>query len=110
MHQAAPTQMNIFSQYSDPHPFRSNSFSFDKAETSLSDAGSGTSASTHKGAQYSDEEVILASRTPKKSAGRRVFNALHHFFYEGIFRKDIYHKTNYLKSELENIPKFLEIF
>lgn len=81
--------MNIFSQYSDPHPFGSNSFSFDKAETSsLSDAGSGTSASTHKGARYSDDEVILASRTPKKCAGRRVFKETRHPVYRGVRKRN----------------------
>ncbi|KAL4602699.1 hypothetical protein ACB092_10G073000 [Castanea dentata] len=81
--------MNIFSQCSDPYPFGSDSFSFDKAEnSSLSDAGSGTSASTHKGAHYSDEEVKLASRTPKKCAGRRVFKETRHPVYRGVRKRN----------------------
>ena len=41
-------------------------------------------------------------------------NALHHFFYEGIFGNDIYNETfstqKKKKSELKNIPKFLKTF
>ena len=48
-------------------------------------------------------------------------NALHYFFYEGIFGNDIYNETlsththkkkkkKILKIELKNIPKFLKTF
>ncbi|GMY30200.1 dehydration-responsive element-binding protein 1A-like [Fagus crenata] len=66
--------MNIFSQYSDPHPFDSNTDSF-------SDSGTSTSA---RSAVHSDEEVILASRTPKKIAGRKIFKETRHPVYRGL--------------------------
>ncbi|XP_009377921.2 dehydration-responsive element-binding protein 1A-like [Pyrus x bretschneideri] len=37
---------------------------------------------------FSDEEVILASSTPKKRAGRRVFNETRHPVYRGVRRRN----------------------
>jgi|UniRef100_A0A2N9FF11 EREBP-like factor len=70
--------MNIFSQYSDPHPFDSNTDSF-------SDSGTSTSA---RSAVHSDEEVILASRTPKKIAGRKIFKETRHPVYRGVRKRN----------------------
>ncbi|XP_068318738.1 dehydration-responsive element-binding protein 1E-like, partial [Pyrus communis] len=39
-------------------------------------------------ASFSDEEVILASSTPKKRGGRRVFNETRHPVYRGVRRRN----------------------
>ncbi|KAB1217173.1 Dehydration-responsive element-binding protein 1F [Morella rubra] len=76
--------MDIFSQFSDPHPFGSDRTSIDKPETSpLSDEGS----SSHRAAR-SDEEVILALSRPKKRAGRRIVNVTRHPVYHGVRRRN----------------------
>lgn len=77
--------MDIFRQYSDPNPFRLDLVLNDKPETSsLSDASTFERRSGH-----SDEEVrVLASSTPKKRAGRRIFNETRHPVYRGVRRRN----------------------
>ncbi|KAG6634142.1 hypothetical protein I3843_12G098000 [Carya illinoinensis] len=77
--------MDIFSQYSDPNPFLLDAGLNDKPEiSSSSDAGTFERRSSH-----SDEEVrVLASSTPKKRAGRRIFNETRHPVYRGVRRRN----------------------
>ncbi|KAI4315362.1 hypothetical protein L6164_028180 [Bauhinia variegata] len=62
-------------------------FSHDKSEGSSS---SETSSSTRPIPHYSDEEesVNLASSTPKKRAGRRIFKETRHPVYRGVRRRN----------------------
>lgn len=57
--------MDFFTHYSDP-----------------------SNSSSEANAQYSDEEVILASAHPKKRAGRRVFKETRHPVYRGVRRRN----------------------
>ncbi|PPE02273.1 hypothetical protein GOBAR_DD00696 [Gossypium barbadense] len=50
----------------------------------LSDSGSGTS----RPANFSDEDVMLASICPKKRAGRKKFRETRHPVYRGVRRKN----------------------
>ncbi|KAH1091751.1 hypothetical protein J1N35_019008 [Gossypium stocksii] len=50
----------------------------------LSDSGSGTS----RPANFSDEDVTLASSCPKKRAGRKKFRETRHPVYRGVRRKN----------------------
>ncbi|XP_022736454.1 dehydration-responsive element-binding protein 1A-like [Durio zibethinus] len=50
----------------------------------LSDSGSGTSRPVN----FSDEDVILASRYPKKRAGRKKFRETRHPVYRGVRRRN----------------------
>jgi EREBP-like factor len=71
--------MDIFSRYSDPHPFGSAS---EKPESTSSLSDAGTSA-------RSDEEgVLLASSIPKRRAGRKKFKETRHPVYRGVRRRN----------------------
>lgn len=73
--------MDIFTQFSDAHPFGTNSASIQET-TSLSDA------SSSRQAVHSDEEVLLATRCPKKRAGRRVFRETRHPVFRGVRKRN----------------------
>lgn len=74
--------MDVFSHYSDPHPL--GFWSPDLAESSsVSDSRSGGPP-----ANFSDEEVMLASSYPKKRAGRKKFRETRHPVYRGVRRRN----------------------
>ncbi|XP_059444237.1 dehydration-responsive element-binding protein 1A-like [Corylus avellana] len=68
--------MDIFTLYSEPHPFGSPAENSETA-SSLSDAG-----------HHSEEEVILASSKPKRRAGRKKFKETRHPVYRGVRRRN----------------------
>nr|QNI23786.1 AP2/ERF transcription factor [Camptotheca acuminata] len=76
--------MDMFSiNYSDPLPSVSDFWSPELPESSsLSDGGSA------RPANFSDEEVMLASRHPKKRAGRKKFRETRHPVYRGVRRRN----------------------
>ncbi|KAL3524233.1 hypothetical protein ACH5RR_017067 [Cinchona calisaya] len=78
--------MNYFSHcYSDPLPnSSSDSWSSDFLESS-STCDNNVSACK---ANYSDEEVLLASNNPKKRAGRKKFRETRHPVYRGVRRRN----------------------
>ncbi|KAK4431537.1 Dehydration-responsive element-binding protein 1D [Sesamum alatum] len=71
--------MQMFASYY-TETFRATS----SAESS-SESGSSTTASR---ANFSDEEVILASNNPKKRAGRKKFRETRHPVYRGVRRRN----------------------
>ncbi|KAE8055247.1 hypothetical protein FH972_012099 [Carpinus fangiana] len=75
--------MDIFTQYSDPHPFGSPAENSETA-SSLSDAGS----SARRPGNHWDEEVLLASSMPKRRAGRKKFKETRHPVYRGVRKRD----------------------
>ncbi|KAI3458203.1 hypothetical protein Pfo_014866 [Paulownia fortunei] len=79
--------MQMFaSYYSDPCPRVQDFWSSSSAEAlpeSLSDNGSPCSK-----ANFSDEEVNLASNNPKKRAGRKKFRETRHPVYRGVRRRN----------------------
>jgi EREBP-like factor len=75
--------MDIFTQYSDPHPFGSPAENPETA-SSLSDAGS----SVCRTSNHWDEEVLLASSMPKRRAGRKKFKETRHPVYRGVRKRD----------------------
>ncbi|KAE8055246.1 hypothetical protein FH972_012098 [Carpinus fangiana] len=75
--------MDIFTLYSDPHPFGSPDENPESA-SSLSDAGSFALRPGH----HSDEEVVLASSMPKRRAGRKKFKETRHQVYRGVRRRN----------------------
>ncbi|KAJ6676179.1 DEHYDRATION-RESPONSIVE ELEMENT-BINDING PROTEIN 1D [Salix viminalis] len=88
--------MDIFFSYSDQNPIGSINFLpvIDEQECSYSSALSDSSitSSVTKGVQqaaiFSDEEVMLASRNPKKRAGRKKFRETRHPVYRGVRRRN----------------------
>ncbi|KAB5525418.1 hypothetical protein DKX38_023167 [Salix brachista] len=88
--------MDIFFSYSDQNPIGSINLLpvFDEQECSYSSALSDSSitSSVTKGVQpaaiFSDEEVMLASRNPKKRAGRKKFRETRHPVYRGVRRRN----------------------
>ncbi|XP_002510847.2 dehydration-responsive element-binding protein 1A [Ricinus communis] len=74
--------MDVFSHFSDPLPF-----GFDSCWSNLvcSPVSDGTSAPR---ANFSDEEVMLASSYPKKRAGRKKFRETRHPVYRGVRRRN----------------------
>ncbi|XP_059444209.1 dehydration-responsive element-binding protein 1A-like [Corylus avellana] len=68
--------MDIFTRYSEPHPFGSPAENPETA-SSLSDAG-----------HHADEEVILASSKPKRRTGRKKFKETRHPVYRGVRRRN----------------------
>ncbi|XP_059444227.1 dehydration-responsive element-binding protein 1A-like [Corylus avellana] len=75
--------MDIFTQYSDPHPFGSPAENPESA-SSLSDAGT----SARRPSNHSDEEVVLASSLPKRRAGRKKFKETRHPVYRGVRKRN----------------------
>nr|AMY98962.1 dehydration-responsive element-binding 1A [Platanus x hispanica] len=72
----------FFTQYSDPHLFGSNSLSLNRPEKpSISAANTGR-------ATVSDEEFLLASRRPKRRAGRKKFQETRHPVYRGVRQRN----------------------
>ncbi|XP_061351564.1 dehydration-responsive element-binding protein 1E-like [Gastrolobium bilobum] len=72
--------MFTFNPSSNPHPISSElSSSFD-----TSSPVSGTSSRV----AFSDEEVLLAARNPKKRAGRKKYKETRHPVYRGVRRKN----------------------
>ncbi|PNT02012.1 hypothetical protein POPTR_015G136400v4 [Populus trichocarpa] len=88
--------MDVFCSYSDQNPIGSMSLLsvLDEQECSYSSVLSDSSitSSVTKGVQpgaiFSDEEVILASRNPKKRAGRKKFRETRHPVYRGVRRRN----------------------
>nr|WAK86005.1 transcription factor ERF44 [Nothapodytes nimmoniana] len=75
--------MDMFSYYFDPLPNLSDFCSPEVSESScVSDSGSG------RRWNFSDEEVLLASNHPKKSAGRKKFRETRHPVYRGVRRRN----------------------
>ncbi|KAF8379410.1 hypothetical protein HHK36_028845 [Tetracentron sinense] len=73
--------MDVFTDHSNTNPW-SDFRSLDLPETSpTSDASTAL-------ANFSDEEVLLASSTPKKRAGRKKFRETRHPVYRGIRRRN----------------------
>ncbi|KAL8519403.1 hypothetical protein ACS0TY_010370 [Phlomoides rotata] len=71
---------NITNYFSDPlQDFPTPTFSPEIAPESSSDSGI---------ISFSDHEVILASNTPKKRAGRKKFRETRHPVYRGVRRRD----------------------
>ncbi|KAG5558499.1 hypothetical protein RHGRI_008439 [Rhododendron griersonianum] len=78
--------MDVFCQFSDPLPRGSSSFwSNDPPESSSEGCRSGSPACP---ANFSDEEVMLASSHPKKRAGRKKFRETRHPVYRGVRRRN----------------------
>jgi EREBP-like factor len=75
--------MDIFTRYSDPHPFWSP---VENPETASSSSDAGSSA--RRPGNHSDEEVLLASSNPKRRAGRKKFKETRHPVYRGVRRRD----------------------
>nr|AHH86060.1 CRT/DRE-binding factor 2 [Avicennia marina] len=73
--------------YSDPfawgQDFWASSLSAEAVADSLSDNGGSCNRTN-----FSDEEVILASNTPKKRAGRKKFRETRHPVYRGVRRRN----------------------
>ncbi|CAK7337176.1 unnamed protein product [Dovyalis caffra] len=87
--------MDVFTHYSDSNPIGSRSFwsVFDEKEYSyypvLSDSSIASTVTTAvPPASFSDEEVMLASRNPKKRAGRKKFRETRHPVYRGVRRRN----------------------
>lgn len=92
------TKMDMSGKFLDPREFgnlnnagiykaaadESSCLYADKAHMS----GVGTSTMMKASADECDEEVILASNRPKKSAGRRIFKETRHPIYRGVRRKN----------------------
>ncbi|XP_021647142.1 dehydration-responsive element-binding protein 1E isoform X2 [Hevea brasiliensis] len=77
-------KLNLFTQFYDPYPLRSTSFSADKNEpSSLSDA----SSSAPSRPAHSDEDVMLATSYPKKRAGRIIFKETRHPIFRGVRKR-----------------------
>ncbi|KAA8533778.1 hypothetical protein F0562_031295 [Nyssa sinensis] len=76
--------MDMFSNYSDPFPLVSDDWSPEFPESSLLSDGS----SARPAANFSDEEMLLASRNPKKRAGRKKFRETRHPVYRGVRRRN----------------------
>lgn len=76
-------QMDIFSCHSDPNP-RGSVFLSPQAVHSPTASDGSTTQSTN----FSDEDILLASRTPKKRAGRRKFRETRHPVYRGVRRRN----------------------
>uniref|UniRef100_A0A5B7B9L3 Putative dehydration-responsive element-binding protein 1A n=1 Tax=Davidia involucrata TaxID=16924 RepID=A0A5B7B9L3_DAVIN len=75
--------MDMSTNYSDPLPCVSGFWSPELPESpSPSDGGSS------RPANFSDEEVLLASRHPKKRAGRKKFRETRHPVYRGVRRRN----------------------
>ncbi|XP_058205057.1 dehydration-responsive element-binding protein 1B-like [Rhododendron vialii] len=76
--------MDAFGQFSDPLPCGSSSFwSIDPPESSSEGCRSPACP-----ANFSDEEVMLASSHPKKRAGRKKFRETRHPVYRGVRRRN----------------------
>nr|APQ47327.1 AP2/ERF domain-containing transcription factor [Vernicia montana]APQ47409.1 AP2/ERF domain-containing transcription factor [Vernicia fordii] len=76
--------MDVFSHFSDPLPFDFDSWSLDLPQ--FSPVSDGCSAPVR--ANFSDEEVMLASSYPKKRAGRKKFRETRHPVYRGVRRRN----------------------
>ncbi|KAM7499601.1 hypothetical protein LguiA_024015 [Lonicera macranthoides] len=75
--------MENFSPHSDTHQFSSSHFSPQLNTSSTSDA-----TSSVRRANFSDDEVILASSNPKKRAGRKKFKETRHPVYRGVRKRN----------------------
>ncbi|KAK3039245.1 hypothetical protein RJ639_027949 [Escallonia herrerae] len=80
--------MDNFSRdyFSDPFPYGSylGSLEVPEASSPVSDG-----SSTSRPANFSDEEVLLASSNPKKRAGRKKFRETRHPVYRGVRRRNL---------------------
>ncbi|CAL5388464.1 unnamed protein product [Camellia sinensis] len=75
------SKKNVFSHYSDSLPSGSGFSSKEVAEcSSASDRGTGA----HPAAICSDDELLLASRNPKKRGGRKKVKETRHPVYRGV--------------------------
>nr|AIU92958.1 C-repeat/dehydration-responsive element-binding factor 4 [Populus simonii] len=94
--------MDLFSHYSDPSPFGATDFwsvfneniGINQEQCSYSPVLSDSSISSNvttrvqPAPNFSDEEVMLASRNPKKRAGRKKFRETRHPVYRGVRRRN----------------------
>jgi hypothetical protein len=94
--------MDLFSHYSDPSPFgatdlwsvfnENNGINQEQCSYSpvLSDSSISSNVTTRvqPAPNFSDEEVMLASRNPKKRAGRKKFRETRHPVYRGVRRRN----------------------
>ncbi|KAH7853741.1 hypothetical protein Vadar_006125 [Vaccinium darrowii] len=80
--------MDAFGQFSDPFPSGSAAFCLRDLQESPSDGGCSTSSTARQPANFSDEEVMLASSHPKKRAGRKKFRETRHPVYRGVRQRN----------------------
>jgi EREBP-like factor len=81
-------KMDVFGQFSDPLPCGSAAFWPSDFQESSSEGGCGSWSTTRQPANFSDEEVMLASTHPKKRAGRKKFRETRHPVYRGVRRRN----------------------
>ncbi|KAG5234522.1 dehydration-responsive element-binding protein [Salix suchowensis] len=82
--------MDCFSHYSDPSPLGARIFEQCSYSPVLSDSSTASTVTTgvQPAPSLSDEEVMLASRNPKKRAGRKKFRETRHPVFRGVRRRN----------------------
>ncbi|KAH7855969.1 hypothetical protein Vadar_031153 [Vaccinium darrowii] len=80
--------MDVSGQFSVPLRCGSPAFWPSDLNESSSDGGCGSWSTASQPANFSDEEVMLASSHPKKRAGRKKFRETRHPVYRGVRRRN----------------------